>query len=452
MGVIITAIAVFFIFLVSERLLLQYARKRFALVIHVNGTRGKSTVTRMIHALLRGLDFEAFGKTTGSAARMLLPDGAEKPVQRFGPANVREQRNMMLRFAFTGSNKKKALVFECNAIREELQDVSAKWLKPDISVITNVREDHVLELGGPLEAAESFARAVPQNSVLVTSDRQYLDVWEAAAKKKNLHLLFVDPAEAGGAGSGGNEIAGFTANRAAGVDAAGHEAVSSSTAACDSAAGSRASFTAGASHGTAVTTGAAADSAAATAGAAADFPENIACALGVADRLGITRDFALKSISEYKHDAGAFRIFTRNTGGAPVYFADARAANDIESSGRLFSAALKAVKGEKNAKRILLLVSRGDRPDRTRRFMDYIFKLNESSSFDKYLFLGHIPVFPRRKLKEKGINYAILHNINDLEAELGGTEPVYIFAAGNYGGKGALITEWLENNFNGGHE
>ncbi len=59
--------------------------------IHVNGTRGKSTVTRLIAAALREAGIRTVAKTTGTAPRIILPDGSERPVRRRAPASIREQ-------------------------------------------------------------------------------------------------------------------------------------------------------------------------------------------------------------------------------------------------------------------------------------------------------------------------------------------------------------------------
>ena len=395
MELIYAALAVLALFLIGERVLLWCARKRFALVIHVNGTRGKSTVTRMIHALLRHQGMEVFGKTTGSAARLLLPDGTEKSIPRFGPANIREQRNVMIMSAFrgmltSGKRQNRALVFECNAVQEELQYISMKWLKPDITVITNVREDHVQELGNAEQAARIFAAAVPENSALVTSEGGFIDIWEAAAKQKKIRLLYVNP----------------------------RKAVNSA------------------------------------------FPENTACVLGIADCLGIDRDAALKSIRYFRPDAGAFAVYSwknvKSKEAVPkteileqpprqVFFADARAANDTESTSRLSAAALRIIKPG-DAWRILLLINREDRPDRSELFTRYIIQRNKESCFDEYLCFGHAPLSFRATMKREKINCGVLRSVNDLErilTQISG-QTVYIFGVGNFGGKGHELTQWLK--------
>jgi len=70
-------------------------RKRLARIpirIHVNGTRGKTSVTRLIAAGLREAGVRCVAKTTGTVPRFILPNGREVPVYRPGGPNVIEQK------------------------------------------------------------------------------------------------------------------------------------------------------------------------------------------------------------------------------------------------------------------------------------------------------------------------------------------------------------------------
>ena len=53
-------------YIVFERFYQKALRKTFKHVIHVNGTRGKSTITRLIDAGLRNCGYRVFSKTTGT--------------------------------------------------------------------------------------------------------------------------------------------------------------------------------------------------------------------------------------------------------------------------------------------------------------------------------------------------------------------------------------------------
>ena len=86
--------------------------------IHVNGTRGKSSVVRLVAAALRAHGVRTYAKTTGSLARLITPDGTELPVFRPGLTNVIEQLRIVDIAANDGAQ---ALVIECMALQPRLQ-------------------------------------------------------------------------------------------------------------------------------------------------------------------------------------------------------------------------------------------------------------------------------------------------------------------------------------------
>ena len=55
--------------------------------IHVNGTRGKSSVTRLIAAGLREGGKRTFAKTPGPAPRVIDEEGIDRIVHRLAPVN-----------------------------------------------------------------------------------------------------------------------------------------------------------------------------------------------------------------------------------------------------------------------------------------------------------------------------------------------------------------------------
>src|SRR5258705_9290388 len=119
---------------------------RIPIRVHVNGTRGKSSVTRLIAAGLRAGGIRTFAKTTGTMARMIHTDGSEYDVYRIGRPNVIEQTRIVRRAVEAGAQ---ALVIECMAVSPELQPLSElRLVRSTIGVITNVRADH-LDVMGP---------------------------------------------------------------------------------------------------------------------------------------------------------------------------------------------------------------------------------------------------------------------------------------------------------------
>lgn len=163
--------------------------------IHVNGIRGKSTVTRLIAGALREAGVETVAKTTGTAAAVILPDGTERPLRRRGAASILEQIDVIARFV---RPETRALVIECMALKPAYQAVAERsMVRSTIGVITNVREDHQDVMGDTLvEIARSLMSTCPRNGVLVTAEQSptVLAVMREEAEQRHTQLVVVDPA------------------------------------------------------------------------------------------------------------------------------------------------------------------------------------------------------------------------------------------------------------------
>ena len=149
-----------------ERRARDAAHAAIPIRIHVNGTRGKSTVTRLVAAALREAGVRTVAKTTGTAARIILPDGSERPVRRRAPASIREQL-WLLREAHR--RRADAVVIECMAVDPDLQAVcEEQMVRSTIGVITNARLDHGEVMGASVdEVARALGSTVPRRAVLV---------------------------------------------------------------------------------------------------------------------------------------------------------------------------------------------------------------------------------------------------------------------------------------------
>jgi poly-gamma-glutamate synthase PgsB/CapB len=237
--------------------------------VHVNGTRGKSSVARLIAAGLRAGGIRTVAKTTGSAARYIHADGEEEPVSRPGPPNIREQMGVVRRARKEGAG---ALVLECMAIRPDFQWVCEhRILRSTVGVITNARPDH-LDVMGPTvdDVAVALAGTVPDGGVLFTSEHARVDAFRREAQDRHTEVREVLP-----------EAADKTLTQ-------GFRYV--------------------------------------------EHLENVALALAVCEHLGIPSDVAVKGMREATPDPGALFIHRLVEGGKEIEFVSAFAANDRDST------------------------------------------------------------------------------------------------------------------------
>jgi poly-gamma-glutamate synthase PgsB/CapB len=172
-------------------------RRRLAHVptrIHVSGTRGKSSVTRLVAAGLRNSGVAAAAKTTGTLARLILPDAREVPVFRPAGANIVEQIRIV---DIAAQYDVQALVIECMALLPELHWISeSKLVRATHGVITNVRADH-LDVMGPTEkdVARAIAGMIPVKGVLITGERKNLHILREAADDRETRVVTVSDEE-----------------------------------------------------------------------------------------------------------------------------------------------------------------------------------------------------------------------------------------------------------------
>jgi poly-gamma-glutamate synthase PgsB/CapB len=173
----------------------RYRLARIPIRIHVAGTRGKSATVRLIATGLRAGGHTVVAKVTGTRPRLLLADGTEQPVRRWGPAAIREQRALVSLAATVGAD---VIVAEAMAIQPEyLQALERFYIRATDLVVVNVRPDHQEQLG---TAPDAMARAVaeciaPGQRVFLSSAADVPAITERARQEK-CELLLVDTGSA----------------------------------------------------------------------------------------------------------------------------------------------------------------------------------------------------------------------------------------------------------------
>jgi hypothetical protein len=125
--------------------------------ILVTGCRGKSSLVRLCTAGLLSCGLRTFGRVTGVVPREIGP-GGERQILRASGAHIAEMR-WWLRSLPPDAE---AVVLENSAVSPELQEAAPRWLRPTLTIFTNVREDHRESWGeGTRNAANVLLRGVP---------------------------------------------------------------------------------------------------------------------------------------------------------------------------------------------------------------------------------------------------------------------------------------------------
>ena len=114
--------------------------------------------------------------------------GAEKQLKRLGPANIHEQLRVMRHAKKQGAQ---IVILECMALSPELQLISQKDIvKSDLSVITNVRYDHIYEMGSELEEiGTALCAVIPDGGTLFTGEDDLFHMIGEKCNERNCTAL-----------------------------------------------------------------------------------------------------------------------------------------------------------------------------------------------------------------------------------------------------------------------
>lgn len=370
---------------VAESLVHSRRVSRIPIRVHVNGTRGKSTTTRLVAAGLRAGGLRVVAKTTGTAARLILEDGSEVPVKRKGPATIREQRWVA---AEAYRRRADALVVECMALSPETQWTSEhRIIRSGIGVITNVRADHLDVMGPGIEdVAASLSLTIPKAGHLVTAEERFLPTFarRAASLSTRLH------AETGQDVSD-DQLRPFPYMA---------------------------------------------------------FGENVACALKVCELAGVPREVALAGMWAARPDPGVLRVYRIRLGGRHIFFANAFAANDADSTGRTWERC-RSMEMLRGLPVMGVLNGRSDRALRSAELVEFAAR----AGFDRLALIGQLPAAAGTALKRRGIHNLTLDFSTCRMPELllqaaADAMPgdFLLFAFGNVKGSGQTLADYFEKN------
>lgn len=167
-----------------------------AIRVLVTGSRGKTSVVRLLHAALQAAGVEVRARTSGVEPRELGPNSG-RAILRSSGAHVEEMRWWLKRLPRSTG----AVVLENSAVTPELQALAGEWLQPNLTIFTNAVPDHQEAWGRhPGAAAEALAPGVPENGPVVLPESLMEDKrLTGLLRRRGCRILFAPPFE--GAGS-----------------------------------------------------------------------------------------------------------------------------------------------------------------------------------------------------------------------------------------------------------
>jgi poly-gamma-glutamate synthase PgsB/CapB len=377
------------LYFLGERLAVKKNAKRLPLRVAVTGTRGKSTVTRLIAAALREAGYSVLAKTTGSKPVLILPDGTETEVARRGRATVLEQKKILKKGADLGV---RALVTELMNIQTECGAAeSHRILHPNILVITNVRLDHREEMGRTKrQAAASLAAVIPPGATVFVPETEFYPEFGRAAERVGSNIVKVRSSQARDAQT---------------------------------------------PH---------------TPPASGSFPEDVDIVLAVARHLGLPEDTARRGMARARSDFGSLKAWEAPLGrsAVPWLLVNAFAANEPESTGLVIER-LRGGLSLSGRPLLGILNFRDDRGDRTRQWVEAMDR-GFFSGFKKiYLIGAHVHAREFKKRADGPISLIPLSSrsapaiMNQIAA--GESASGILVGMGNVGGLGAALIELWED-------
>ena len=381
MTILLISTIAFLLYLIYESILLKRYRNLIPLRIAVTGTRGKSSVVRLLVSVFRESGINVLGKTTGSEALYILPNGNEIDVPRLRTVSIIEQKKLLKKAAKIKAN---CIVAEIMSIHPENHFIeSQQILQPNIVLLTNIRKDHIDAMGKTTdEIASTFCLDVPEKATCFVPEKENNSLFSDTVKKSGARLIQVN------------------------------EGISTSLQKKRAELKNK------------------------------EFANNLDLVYAVGKHFAIDDKIILNGIQKTRYDKGKFKIwkYKLEKENKIYYLVNGFAANDPESTMQIISK-LNEILPSASAKLVGLLNLRSDRGDRTLQWINTL-KDDLAKYFDKLYVTGaHAKIVKRKLDSTKILNFKQPEKITDTimtEAE----NRTIVFGFGNLAGTGKLLVDY----------
>ncbi len=371
----------FLLFLLWERIAVFRAQKRVPLRIAVTGTRGKTSVARILASVLKEAGYRVVVKTTGSQALIILPDGSQIELDRSVTPSILEQKQVIRR---ASGLKADCLVAEVMSLRPENHFVESHLLlRPNLVVITNVRRDHTELMG---ETASKIASVLSldicRGSKVFLPASEDNPSFQAEAHRCEAALMPV--------------VKGLSARSLQSIhDSSGLE-----------------------------------------------FSDNLDLVCAVVHHLGVVSEHIIAGVRNAQYDIGMLKVWRYHppVSACPKYLVNAFAANDPESTLQVLDK-IESLVPEAAGQIVGIFNLRADRLPRTLQWIS-VMREGAMKRFRRLYLVGDHTAAVRRRLPEaRVIKFCSPEPITDTICSEA-TVPEVVFGFGNIKGPGKLLAEY----------
>ena len=157
--------------------------------ISLNGIKGKSIITNLVSNILIEAGYKVIGKTANESSDIILglQNGSDDEYSKLQHKTNNDKFSVLKNASELGVD---AVIYE-NIDADSASKKVSKFneLNENIAVISEISEDYVEEDD---KLVQSFAKVIPYEGYLVTTNNNYTDYFKSIARERNTKVIIAD--------------------------------------------------------------------------------------------------------------------------------------------------------------------------------------------------------------------------------------------------------------------